>query len=138
MSAVAYVGAGEGGKVLRLYRRDAGRYEDVGGREHLVFEGSTSVLVGTLGYFPYPSVEDHFRDIEERSGREARDYVERGGRMPLFSMIVRPSLCFLKMFFVRLGVLDGSRGFIRCLLTSYGIFLKYAKAWELLQSQDDS
>jgi (heptosyl)LPS beta-1,4-glucosyltransferase len=36
----------------------------------------------------------------------------------------------LRMFIVQGGFLDGRRGFLLCLLSSYGVFLKYAKAWE--------
>jgi hypothetical protein len=34
------------------------------------------------------------------------------------------------MFVLQRGFLDGLNGLILCLLSSYSVFLKYAKAWE--------
>ena len=35
-----------------------------------------------------------------------------------------------RMYIAQRGFLDGKRGFLLCLLSSYGVFIKYAKAWE--------
>jgi glycosyltransferase involved in cell wall biosynthesis len=118
-------------KVLRLFRRSAGRYEEREVHEEVSLPAPVPVLEKKLRHFPYRLVDQHFRKIDEYSSRGARDYVANGGRVPLLNMLLHPPFRFLRMYLLQGGILDGSRGFILCLLSSYGVFLKYAKAWEL-------
>jgi glycosyltransferase involved in cell wall biosynthesis len=118
-------------KVLRLFRRSAGHYVEREVHEEVKLDSRAPVLTQRLEHFPYAKVEQHFRKIDEYSTRGARDYIEGGGRHPLMNMLLHPPFRFLRMYLLQRGILDGSRGFILCLLSSYSVFLKYAKAWEL-------
>ena len=118
-------------RVLRLFRTDRGRYDDVHVHEEVDLQGSESSLTHKLVHFPYRHVEQHLEKIQEYSTRGARDYVDNGGRVPLLNMLVRPPFAFLRMYLVQGGFMDGRQGFVLCLLSSYSVFLKYAKAWEL-------
>jgi hypothetical protein len=69
--------------------------------------------------------------IEDHSNRGAEAYIAGGGRLTLVNMLIRPPLRFLGAYFLRLGILKGSRGFVDSLLDSYEVFLTFAKAWEL-------
>jgi glycosyltransferase involved in cell wall biosynthesis len=119
-----------GSDELRLIRRVSDRYE-----YRPALDGTTSRLLHEVRHFPHPGIKQHFADIERRSSQEASDYVERGGRAALLRMIVLPPLRFWWLFFIRRGGLDGWRGFIFCLLSSYGEFLECAKAWELSRAR---
>ena len=76
-------------------------------------------------------IERRLGRIEDHSNRGAEAYVRHGGRFTLLNMLFRPPLRFLGTFVFRLGVLNGSRGFIESLLDAYEAFITYAKAWEL-------
>lgn len=118
-------------KVLRLFRRSAGRYEERAVHEEVGLSGRIPILVNRLKHYPYRRVDQHFEKIEQYSTRGARDYIDGGGSMALVNMLLHPPFRFLRMYILQRGVLDGSRGFILCLLSAYGVFLKYAKAWEM-------
>jgi (heptosyl)LPS beta-1,4-glucosyltransferase len=45
-------------------------------------------------------------------------------------MLLHPPFRFLRMYVLQAGVRDGYPGLVLCLLSSYSVFLKYAKAWE--------
>jgi hypothetical protein len=49
-------------------------------------------------------------------------------------MLVHPPARFLRMYVLQRGFVDGYAGLVLCLLSAYGVFLKYAKAWELKRS----
>ena len=49
----------------------------------------------------------------------------------LESVLFRPPATFLKMYLLNLGFLDGIPGLVICVLSSYHVFVKYAKLWEL-------
>jgi len=117
-------------KVLRFFRRDKGRYDEREVHEEVTLDGPESVLRGRLRHYPYAEVTQHLEKINEYSTRGSRDYVDRGGRMAVLNMLLHPPFRFVRMYLLQGGLLDGRQGFILCLLSSYSVFLKYAKAWE--------
>lgn len=123
-------------KVLRLFRRSKGRYEVKAVHEEVRMPSRVPVLKEALEHHPYRRIDQHFEKIEEYSTRGAIDYVHRGGRLPLVNMLLHPPFRFLRMYVMQRGVLDGKQGFILCLLSAYGVFLKYAKAWELKRCEN--
>ncbi len=116
-------------KVLRLFKRDLGRYEERAVHEEVILNGREAIMKGKLDHFPYRKVDAHLTKIREYSRRGAMDYRAQGGRLAFINMLLHPPFRFLRMYLLQLGVLDGSRGLILCVLSSYGVFLKYAKAW---------
>ncbi len=117
-------------KVLRLFRKNCGTYDEQEVHEEISLNGKTVFLTSRLEHYPYSTIEQHFDKINEYSSRGARDYIEGGGRFPIVNTVLHPPFRFVRMYFFQGGFLDGVRGFILCLISSYGVFLKYAKAWE--------
>jgi glycosyltransferase involved in cell wall biosynthesis len=117
-------------KVLRFFDSTKGRYEDVEVHEEVSLGGRSSMLRGALGHYPYRRIEQHLDKIEQYSTRGAREFVKRGGRLAILRMLLDPPFRMFRMYVAQGGFLDGKRGFLLCLLSSYGVFLKYAKAWE--------
>jgi glycosyltransferase involved in cell wall biosynthesis len=122
-------------KVLRLYDKNRGHYPDAWVHEEVELEGDAGWLSGRLRHTPYRDVEQHVAKIDAYTTRGARQYVERGGRAALFNMLVHPPFRFLRMYVLQGGVRDGYPGLVLCLLSSYSVFLKYAKAWERLRGR---
>jgi glycosyltransferase involved in cell wall biosynthesis len=125
-------------RVLRFFDRTKGRYDEAEVHEEVEIRGNTSTFHGKLEHFPYRRIEQHLDKIETYSTRGAREYVHRGGKFPVFHMIVRPPLRMARMYLMQGGILDGRRGFLLCVVSSYGVFLKYAKAWEHLTCRRES
>lgn len=117
-------------KVLRLYDKKRGRYPQAWVHEEVELDGEAGWLAGRLRHTPYRDVEQHLAKIDAYTTRGARQYVERGGRAALFNMLVHPPFRFFRMYLLQAGVRDGYPGLVLCLLSSYSVFLKYAKAWE--------
>lgn len=117
-------------KVLRLFNRERGRYTEREVHEEVSVTGVVATLSGRLVHYPYRDVRHHLQKINEYSSRGARDYVNRGGRFALPNMLSHPPMRFLRMYLLQRGFLDGAQGLLLCLLASYSVFLKYAKAWE--------
>jgi glycosyltransferase involved in cell wall biosynthesis len=118
-------------KVLRLFDRRRGRYDDASVHEEVQLEGRVGFLHNRMVHYPYRDVHQHLEKINEYTTRGASDYVARGGRFALWNMIVHPPMRLVRMYLLQLGIRDGREGVILCLLSAYSVFLKYAKAWEL-------
>jgi glycosyltransferase involved in cell wall biosynthesis len=139
---------------LRLFRTGVGRCEDRKYDQHYILKA------GTTGKLPGVMIDDirmpltewtarHNRwsdgeiaelDAGETSGRLTPDargnpaqrkrYLrEKYNRLPLF---VRPFALFIYRYFIRLGFLDGTEGFIFWVLQTFWFrFLIDAKIWEM-------
>jgi glycosyltransferase involved in cell wall biosynthesis len=115
---------------LRLFRRRAGRFTGDGVHESVQVSGRVERLAEPLLHHSYRGIEDFVARSNRYSSLAARDWIERGRRVRLAHLILRPLGRFLSMYIIRLGVLDGWRGLVLALLYADYVFLRMAKAWE--------
>ncbi len=115
---------------LRLFRKDRGRLEVRRVHEKVVVEGRTGYLRTPLKHYTYRSISDFTKRMDIYSTLAAEEKMKTAGKTGLFSLTARPLATFVKMYFLRLGFLDGVRGLLLAVLYSYYTFLKYAKTWE--------
>jgi glycosyltransferase involved in cell wall biosynthesis len=117
-------------KVLRLLHKPAGRYDETEVHEEIRLNGTAGMLSHPLEHYPYTDITQHLKKINDYTSRGARDYVERGGWLPILNSLLHPPFRFIRMYLFQSGFRDGLPGLVLCLLSAYGVFLKYAKAWE--------
>jgi (heptosyl)LPS beta-1,4-glucosyltransferase len=60
----------------------------------------------------------------------AEQKLKEGKKSSPAKAIVSGFLKFLKMYFLQLGILDGTTGLALCLNSAYGVYLKYIILWE--------
>lgn len=118
-------------RVLRLYDRRRGHYPEARVHEEVALTGAAGRLRARLGHRPYRDVAHHLQKIDDYTARGARQAVERGLRAPWLHLLLHPPFRFLRMYILQLGIRDGYPGLVLCLLSAAGVFLKYARAWEL-------
>lgn len=122
--------------ILRLFRRDCGRFSDRLVHEAVKVDGPTARLNNRLEHHPYSSVSDFIKKAEEYSSLGAQLMIaESRGCLVNHKVSVLTSLLhawtkFLKTYFLKAGFLDGNEGLILSVLGSYYVFLKYLKLWE--------
>ncbi len=122
-------------KILRLYRRDRGRFEQPI-HEHVVVKGSVGVLEGELIHQSIPDLAEYFRKFHNYTDIEAAMRFERGEKAGYYQMAVLPFLRFVDRYFLKGGFLDGYEGLQFHVLSSFYCFLKYAKLRELQQGRN--
>ncbi len=117
---------------LRFFRKDRGKMEERAVHERITIEGKTGYFREPLLHFTYRSIEGFIDKMQRYSTLSAIDIVQKNpSKRKIFTkMIFTPLFTFFKMFILRLGFLDGIRGFILAIFYSFYSFLKYAKAWE--------
>ena len=92
------------------------------------------VRPGNLEHYTWRSMEDYLDKTNTFSTVAAAQKLERGKRARWWDISLRPAFRFFRMYVLRFGFLDGGRGLVLAMLDSYGVFLKYAKLWNLHQS----
>jgi glycosyltransferase involved in cell wall biosynthesis len=126
------------GYVLRLFRRGAGEWSNKRVHEHLKIDGKTGRLNADLLHYTDPNLWHYFEKLNRYTTLAAEDLTESGERFRMSQLTMRPAWLFLRMYFLKLGFLDGVQGFILCVLSSCYVFTKYAKLWELTDSKTRS
>lgn len=125
-----------GDRPLRLFRRDAGRFE--GGPVHESFRlaaGNTEGnLDGTLAHAGYASIESYVERLNRYTGLAAEGLVERGVPFRPLRLWFGPLATFLRIYVLKLGFLDGVRGWIVAVGSAYYVLTREAKLWERRQS----
>lgn len=116
---------------LRLFDRRRGRWGGSDPHDHVVTEGPVGVLEGRLLHHPYRDLAEHLRTIDRYTTTMAQGLHARGVRAGSLDLVLRPAARFLRAYVLKLGFLEGWRGFLQaCLAAHYGR-MKYAKLLEL-------
>jgi glycosyltransferase involved in cell wall biosynthesis len=116
------------GYVVRLARNATAKYTDASVHESLEVEGAVGTMHGDLIHHTDPDLEYYFKKFNLYTTLAADDMVREGRRPGLSHLLVRPLATFMKMYFLKRGYRDGLEGFILCVLSSFYVFTKYAKA----------
>ena len=120
--------------VLRLFRRDRGRY--VGPSDHGEVEISTG-RVGTLRsrmtHYSVWSYDQLLFKYDRYTSLQAQQWYEAGKRTSYFKLFVRPAFRFFREYILQGGILDGTVGLQQAWLCAFYSYLKQARLWELTQ-----
>jgi glycosyltransferase involved in cell wall biosynthesis len=122
-------------RVVRLFRKGHGRFEETNVHERLLLEGRTEPLYHDLLHFTDHTLYHYFGKFNRYTSLAAQDMHAAGKRFSLLGLCIRPPFVFFRMFLIRAGFLDGMHGFVLSLLSSVYVFAKYAKLWELQKKE---
>ena len=115
---------------LRLFRKETAYVEARKVHEKVIVRGKTGFLENPLEHFTYRTISDYLKKMEVYSTLSAEELREKGKKSGIMAMCTHSLFTFVKMYFFRLGILDGTHGFVLAVLYSYYTFLKYLKLWE--------
>jgi glycosyltransferase involved in cell wall biosynthesis len=116
--------------VIRLFRREC-RYQDR--RVHAEIEGYRSAgrLNHAILHDTFRSWDHYMAKLDRYTTWGAEQDFKDGKRAGFVNVALRPAFRLVKQYVVRLGFLDGIPGVIAAYLAVFGVFLKYAKLWDL-------
>ncbi len=117
-------------KVVRLFRRDKGRYPNRRVHADLEIEGPVPVLRNAFLHYTFRTFDQYFPKFLNYAEWGAAQAYRDDRKAGLVEILLRPWWRFIRTYFLQLGLLDGMHGFVLCTLQSFGVFLKYARLWE--------
>lgn len=116
---------------MRLYRKSKSYWDGIAPHQTARVRGETGRLEGELLHFTKRNFSEHHRMTESYATLAAEHLAEMGrtsgGGKIFFSTIG----AFIRTYALKQGFRDGIPGLIIAFFTAYGVFLKYAKLWEL-------
>jgi glycosyltransferase involved in cell wall biosynthesis len=118
------------GRVTRLFKRGKGHFTDSRVHERLEIDGREGELASDLLHYTDPSLSHYFEKFNKYTSLAAEELADERRRFRISQITIRPVWTFIRMYFLKLGFLDGLPGFILCALSASYVFTKYAKLWE--------
>jgi glycosyltransferase involved in cell wall biosynthesis len=95
-------------------------------------------LKGKILHYSFDSIEEHLERNERMSSIAAASIIEAGKKKHWGKIFLSPAWSFFHGYFLRLGFLDGYRGFIIATQTARLSFLKYQKLHRLQRENKNS
>jgi glycosyltransferase involved in cell wall biosynthesis len=117
-------------KVVRLFRRDKGRYPNRRVHADLEIDGPVPVLRNAFLHFTFRTFDQYFPKFLNYAEWGAAQAFRDGRHAGLAELVFRPWWRFFRTYVLQLGFLDRMHGFVLCVLQAFGVFLKYASLWE--------
>jgi glycosyltransferase involved in cell wall biosynthesis len=96
--------------VVRLYRRDRGRFNDNIVHESVVIDGEVGTLKNPIEHNTIVSAEDASGKIERYGELAAKELLARGRTSGALAARLRGAAAYLRSFVLQLGFLDGRTG----------------------------
>jgi glycosyltransferase involved in cell wall biosynthesis len=123
---------------IRLFNRKLVQWDDAAVHESLIIspDAATVRLKGYVLHRTAAGVADYEKKIREYAGRGAEKYFQQGKRSGWLKMNMAAFLSFIKNYFLKLGFLDGKKGFDCARINALYTFLKYKKLKELTENRE--
>lgn len=118
-------------RVVRLFNKKSALFNNKAVHEGLDVKGSIGMLKNDLNHYTDPTIKHYFIKFNNYTTLAANELFNNGKKSSLSDFLIRPLFIFLKMYIFRLGFLDGLHGLILALFSSFYVFTKYSKLWEL-------
>lgn len=126
------------GRVVRLVRRGRARFKDVLVHESLIVDGKVGTLRSHLDHHSFDDFESVLTKVDRYSTAGARMQHLAGQRSCLTLAVLQGLWTFIHIYIVRLGFLDGRRGFMSAVSNAEGMYYRYLKLMLLGQGKREA
>ncbi len=116
---------------LRLFKKNEGYFVGEDPHDKIMVNGPVDKLKGEIYHYTYKNISHHIKTINNFSDVVSKNMKNKGESFLITKMILKPPVKFLETYIYKFGFLDGIPGLIISILSSYYVFLKYAKLWEM-------
>jgi len=128
-------------KQLRLFKKEKAQFAEKGVHERLSVDGKIINTDLFFNHYAYKTFSSYMHKAQFYSDTEANFLYDAGLKPNFFLflklMIYKPLNRFIKRYFVKLGFLDGMRGFAAAFFDALNFPLRYMKFWEKNQRIED-
>lgn len=123
--------------VTRLYPRLKATYSNDLVHESLTYPNTLTCekLQGDLLHTPYENLQHYLIKSAQYAQASGLARFKKGKRASLCSAIGHGVWCFIRMYFLRAGFLDGRQGLLLALLSGHSVFSKYASLYVMQLSE---
>jgi len=116
---------------MRLYRKEKSCWDGIAPHQTARVRGRIERLDGEFLHYTKHSLSEYHAVTERYAGLAAEFLANQGLQVGAFGIFGKTIAAFIRTYLLKQGFRDGVVGMIISLFTAYGVFLKYAKIWEI-------
>jgi glycosyltransferase involved in cell wall biosynthesis len=121
---------------LRLFNKKTAKWVGKELHEHVEVNGSIDILRSPLYHYTYRDIAEHLETVNRFATLWAKEQTLIRRKSPRAIMLfIRPLIKFFECYFWKSGFLDGYQGIIIAGISSFYVFLRYSKLYELYRQQ---
>ena len=124
-------------RVLRLFRKSNGGFNDAVIHEKIVVRGTVGQLQSDIYHYSYPDLESYFTRSNRYTTIGAQQAYDAHKKFAVTDILFRPFATFVKCYIQGQGFRDGLEGFMIAVLSSVAVFAKYSKLRHLEQTNQE-
>ncbi len=117
--------------ILRLFRRELGRFTNDVIHERVIVEGKIGKLTTPILHESYKDLNEVLEKVNSYSTLQAQKLASRGVKSSLSKAIFRAWWKFIQTYFVKAAFLDGQHGLMLAISSAESVYYKYLKLLEL-------
>ncbi|MCI7223562.1 MULTISPECIES: glycosyltransferase family 2 protein [Fusobacterium] len=119
---------------IRLFKKNSGRFNENNVHEEFITNSHIGKINEYILHHSYSDLEDYFTKFNKYTTLGAIEYYKKNKKASLVSIVLNPIYKFIRMYFFRLGFLDGLEGFILAITSSLYTMVKYYKLKEIYRN----
>jgi ADP-heptose:LPS heptosyltransferase/glycosyltransferase involved in cell wall biosynthesis len=118
-------------RTARIFRKSKCRYSDKLVHEQLTINGKSRVLKYAIEHYSFKDKEDFLQKRLQYSRLKAKEFYKEGVRTNILHFTVRPAFRFFKYYVLKLGFINGKRGYDVARILGYHVYMRYVYLREL-------
>lgn len=120
---------------MRLYRKSKSYWDGVAPHQTARVDGRVEKLEGQLLHYTKNDLSEYHRVTNSYATLAAEHLAAEGKTVGAFGIFMNSVAAFVRTYVLKQGFRDGVPGLMISMFTAYGVFLKYAKVWEINRSK---
>ncbi len=117
---------------LRFFKKSTDiRFNSALVHEKAIYTGKTGKIKHNILHYTDKNYEHYINKLNKYTTLSSEELFSIGKKASFFDIIFRPAFTFFKMYFLKLGIMDGFTGLILCTLSSVHVMTKYSKLYLL-------
>ena len=118
----------------RLWKKGSVKVSDNLVHEDYITDCEIGKIKEKINHYSYITMKDYFDRFNRYTTLGAEEYYKRGKKSGILKIILNPMYKFFRMYFLRLGFLDGIEGFVIACTSSMYSMVKYFKLREIYRN----
>ncbi len=115
-------------KKIRLFNKHTAKWGGMDPHDKVLVDGSNiKDLRGDILHYTCDSISEHLQQMDKFTEIAAGEIIKNGKTVNLLTPLTHSVWTFVRIYFIRGGLLDGFAGFVVAFLSMVYAFVKYAK-----------
>jgi heptosyltransferase-2 len=122
-------------RTVRIFRKSKCHYSRKLVHEKLVIDGKTGLLKTAIDHYSFTTREEFLNKRLMYSELKAKELLDKGIEATSYHFIIRPKFRFFKYYILKLGLLNGKRGYDIAKILSHDEYMRYVYLTDMQKAQ---